>query len=312
MINQIVEKFIFLGCTNNNYNQICRIYFTAKLIIMSAKNGMYCDTIRNSQNLKILLHKYRDAVSEELGEENINTWDELCTILHESGLDTEHTLFFELFAPNIVESWDGFVSQFRDRQTGKILLALTLLTNYAGDDVFDMSYKTVRERYDRYSKLYWECGLDLNAFECCWRSVHFAELADSEIEPKQAVVDAMEVYHSQFLPMTDLLDDYATLRLDESVVSKKTALKGGRRKRRTSKQQEGGRPTTDEELKDALLALATETPTDVVRGLFYRGRNDAGFECTYLFGAFSRTLTFNNKILIVNSPKEKFYFTISP
>ena len=299
MINQIFEKLNTLGAVNNNYNKICKVYITAKLIITFTTNGVYGETMRCSRELRGDLHKYRDAVSE-VGEENFGSWEQLCTALQCSGLDIDYRLFFALFAPNIVENWDGYLRQFNGKQPGKMLLALTLLTSYVGEDVYDMSSKTMRERYNRYSKLYRECGLDLDAFDRCWHSVHFAELADSEIEPKQAIIDAMEVYHSQFLPMTDLLDDYATLRLDESVVSKKTALKGGRRKRRTSKLQEGGRPTTDEELKDALLALATETPTDVVRGLFYRGRNDAGFECTYLLGAFSRTLTFNNKILIVN------------
>ena len=115
-------------------------------------------------------------------------------------------------------------------------MALTLLTSYTGENVFDMSYKTVRERYDRYSKLYWECGLDLNAFECCWRSVHFSEIADGKIKPQKAIIDAMEEYHSQFLPMTDLLNDYAKLRLRESSVSIKKALMGNRRKNRTTYQ----------------------------------------------------------------------------
>ena len=291
-----------LGVTDS-YQDICRTYFTAKLIIACNNGEGYTDTLKTSRKLHAAITGYRQVISPALSDDNAVQWAALCEALHVSGLDVDMREFFDLLAPNVVADWTGYLSNLPDQRDSTILIALIVALE---------SSSPTCEEYARYADLCRKINLTYGAFQRCWNDVFSCALADASHTPAPCISNAMRLYHSLYIPMTDLLTDYYRLHLPKDAIAEKQATRGGRRKERTSISAEGGKSSQDIQLEQALRNIAPMKPTDVIRALFYgESRNDAALECTYLLRTFASMLDTDSKVLIVNpSPDMLIWWTL--
>lgn len=287
---KILDMLSNLGATS--YQEICRTYFTAKMIIAYNNGEDYADTLKASRGLHAAITGYRQIISYALSDDNADRWSALCHALHTSGLDVDMHKFFDLVVPNVVADWIGYLTHLPDRRDSTILIALIVLL---------ASETPTREAYAVHADVCGKINLTYDRFQRCWNRVHACILVDASHTPAPCISDAMRLYHKLYLPMTDLLTDYYRLYLSQDMTTEKQAIKGGRRRERTTIIAEGGKTAQDTELESALRNLAQAKPTDVIRGLFYgKSRNDAALECTYLLRSFASTLDADSKALIVN------------
>lgn len=276
----------------DSYNDICRAYFSAKLVLAYNSGEPYATTISTSKRLHAAITGYRQVISPALSDDNVVQWAALCEALHVSGLDVDMREFFDLLAPNVVADWTGYLSNLPDQRDSTLLIALIIILE---------SPSPTRGEYARYADLCRKINLTYDAFQRCWNNVFSCALADASHTPAPCISNAMRLYHSLYIPMTDLLTDYYRLHLPKDVITEKQATRGGRRKERTSVSAEGGKSSQDIQLEQALRNIAPMKPTDVIRALFYGGsRNDAALECTYLLRTFASMLDTDSKVLIVN------------
>ena len=276
------------------YGQICRVYFTALLVNASPEGGFSSPVLRKR------LHIYRSVIAAAQLDEYEEVWLELCRELKNSGLDQDHRTFFDAFAPEIMQDWEGLSSCCGGR-VSSMLVVMILALDVPPLEPLEMPGKAVELQYGNHKSLLRDCGVDLAAFREGWHCVHISELSDSTHFLRPAVSQAKALYNGLFLPMTDLVSDYATLYLGGSVTEEKRAMSGGRRKSRTATLSESGKSEVDQELEEVLQKLRYEKPTDVVRGLFYTDeRNDAGFECSHMFRCFREMVQSDSRVLIVN------------
>lgn len=276
------------------YGEICRVYFTALLVNASSESGFSSPVLRKR------LHIYRSVIAAAQLDEYEEVWLELCRELKNSGLDRDHRTFFDTFAPEIVQDWEG-LSSCCDGRVSSMLVVMILALDVPPLEPLEMPGKAVELQYGNHKSLLRDCGVNLAAFREGWHCVHISELSDSTHFLRPAVSQAKALYNGLFLPMTDLVSDYATLYLGGSVTEEKRAMSGGRRKNRTATLSESGKSEVDQELEEVLQKLRYEKPTDVVRGLFYADeRNDAGFECSHMFRCFREMVQSDSRVLIVN------------
>ena len=296
-----IQHCIRVLCPSGDYAAAAQAYFTARLIIAYAPGGDYHTALRISEPLRHALYQYRDIVSSALTEEQADVWCEFCGELSRTGLDADHRTFFQTVTPGAVLQWDAFARALSSNRIGEQLVALCLILRDAPPASLGVSQDWLRQHYDAVGATYHRIHLSYAQYAECWHAVHHAGLADSSHAPGGAIVQAMRLYHSLQLPMTDLLSDYAALDLEQGAAARRIATRGARRRSPTAPVAEGGRSEQDRELEHRLLALAQEAPTDAVRGLFYPPvRNDAGFECTFLLQQFYGAATPRDRVLVVN------------
>ena len=288
-----LNKMLFeLGITDS-YQEICRAYFTTKLIIAYNDGEDYADTLKASRKLHAAFAGYRQIISRALSDDNADQWAALCEALHTSGLDADMYSFFDSTVPNVVADWTEYLTHLPDHRDSTILIALIILLD---------SKAPTREEYAVHADACGKINLTYDRFQRCWNSVYTCVLADASHTPAPCISNAMRLYHQLYIPMTDLLTDYCRLYLSKDLTSEKQAIKGGRRRERTTIIAEGGKTTEDRELELALRNIAQAKPTDVIRALFYgESRNDATIECTYLLRSFVCMVDADSRVLIVNS-----------
>lgn len=293
-------KSLKLLCPSLDYGALASVYFTAKLIIAYTTDGNY-NTAFTSVALQKALYTYRDVVSPMLNDEHTDTWCELCNELQQTGLDQDYRSFFQLIIPFAVHDWATFYKHWAVSDVGRMLVALCLILRNTPPESLEVSDNWLHDKFRAEQHLFKKVGLDFDAYAQCWRAVHLTSLASSDHTPSGPVSRAARLYHSMQLPMTDLLSDYAAIYLQEGEMAQRIATRGNRKRNRTTPAAEHGRSEQDLELERTLLSLAQETPTDVIRGLFYPpARNDAGFECTYLIQRFRAEYAPDERVLIVN------------
>jgi hypothetical protein len=182
------------GC----YGQVCRAYYTA----LCEK----WDTVYPTDTL---------SVSDTHRED----WDTFCDALKECGLHQDYRVFFDYFAPEIVQDWSG-LCDLCDDVPSTILTVLAMLLDVPPLVPLEMPETEVEAKYLDYESLLTAFGMDLDAFRESWYCVHLSQLQDSKYFPKPAVQQAKQFYHENYLPMADLLSDYATLRLSNTEIEK--------------------------------------------------------------------------------------------
>lgn len=287
-----------LGATDS-YADLCRAYLTARLISYHCPDGDYANTIRTCEQLRMDIAAHTDAVSPNLTDDNLDNWGRLCTALQDHNMLANYRAYLDRYAPDAVADWVAFQSNLPDTRdsTALIVLGLLLEDNPPSLDTLSDYW---RERYDAKKSIYRKYRLDYDRYTACWRSVYLSLVADSDHRPSRSIRNAIRVYHDLCLPMTDLLHDYAQLYLSDDAASHKIATRGSRKRTHTDA-PEGGKSNHDLLLETALMAITSERPTDVIRGLFYTNtRNDAGFECTVLIQYFTDMVDTPRRVLIVN------------
>lgn len=311
LINCILKSLITL-CPSLDNAAIARAYFSAKLIIAYSQESNYAETIRASHSLRTALYTYNTVVAPTLIEDNSEVWVRFCTALSSTKLDTNHRAFFDIFTPHLVLDWHYLTFLFPATDVGRLLVALCLVLADTPPDSLSVSQTWLQQHYEAHSSLYQRISIDFDTYVKCWRSTHLTNLLDSTDRPRDTIVQAARLYHSLQLPMTDLLNDYASLYLKADYTAMRTATRGARKTGRTTQLAEGGKSKTDLAFEQKLTALAQEQPTDVVRGLFYSsGRNDAGFECSYLLQRFWSTIGPDDRVLIANPSPDLISYVLS-
>lgn len=194
-LNKMLVK---LGVTDN-YQDICRAYFTSKLIIAYNNGENYADTLKASRGLHAAITGYRQIISHALSDDNADRWSALCDALHHSGLDKDMRSFFELTVPNVVADWTGYLGNLPEQRDSTFLIALILILD---------SKAHTQEEYTRHEALCGKINLTYDGFQRCWNSVYACALADASHTPAPCISNAMRLYHELYIPMTDLLTDY--------------------------------------------------------------------------------------------------------
>lgn len=302
-IDTIRSLFLELGITDQ-YADILKAYFTARIIASYTPNGQFANVMAGSGELRKTLYNFKDAISPAYSEEHYPIWVGLCEVFRSTGLEQDYMRFLSEFTPYIVQDWSRFLFHFRRNNklaTGNMLMTLCLILDHAPTEVESISREEIRHQYIIHESLFQKLGLNLDAYWNCWNSVHCTALVDTTFSPPTSITRAIECYRQQMLPMTDLLEDYARLHLQEGLIQEKFAVRGNRRKKDHTRDTEGGRSSQDRALEFALHGLAKERPTDVIQALFYsHQRNDASFECVFLFQAFRDMTQIHHRILVVN------------
>ena len=299
-------------CPTFDHPSIASLYLTSKLIIAYAQDGDYARTIRISAPLQKALYSYRDIIPTTLTDDRIELWCELCSVLYKTGLWQNHLSFFALVAPNTVFDWSPLFHFFPATDIGRCLVALCVIIRDTPPDSLIIDETFLQKKYRSSEAILKKIKMDYDAYVICWRSVHLFDLANSDHLPSTSIVQAVRFYHSNQLPMTDLLSDYAPLYLNEGLVSEKIAVRGARKYNRSSLVAESGKSETDLDLLNILTGLGQEKPTDVVRGLFYPPmRNDAGFECTFLLERFYKTTSPTERVVIVNPSPDMILYIMN-
>lgn len=287
-----------IGATGS-YADLCRAYLTARLISSHCPDGDYANTIRTCTKLHTVIAAHKDAVSPHLTDDNLDIWGRLCAALQEHDMLRNYQAYLDRYAPDAVADWASLQADLPDTRDSTALIILALLLEDAPPSLDTLS-DYWRERYTAKASIYRKYRLDYDRYTACWRSVYLSPVADSDHRPSRSIRNAIRVYHDLYLPMTDLLHDYAQLYLSDDAVPHKIATRGNRRRTHTDT-PEGGKSNHDIELEAALHAIALKRPTDVIRGFFYTNtRNDVGFECTALIQQFSSMVDSSCRVLIVN------------
>ena len=296
-----IMAYISELCPSYDYADVASVYFTAKLIIAYSSSKGYRDAIQNSPSLKKRLYIYKDIISPSLTDEWIDIWCTLCSDLSASGLDLDYPTFFSIATPNIVCDWHELLRHFPSHDTGRLLVALCLILRDLPDDALTVSDEFREQCYHASQASYHRIGIDYTTYTQCWKAIHVMDLSSSQHTPADSIISAVRLYHNLQLPMSDLLDNYAALYLNENDTDILFATRGARKQSGRVPQIEGGKTGTDLELERVLTGIVAELPTDVVRGLFYPPmRNDSGFECTYLLHHFYSTVNLSDSVLIAN------------
>jgi len=199
-----LNKILIKLSATDSYQEICRAYFTAKLIIAYNNGEDYADTLKVSRKLHASFSGYRQIISHTLSDDNIEQWAALCDALHHGGLDKDMHRFFEIAAPNVVADWAGYLGNLPDQRDSTILIALILILD---------SKAHTQEEYARHEAFCGKINLTYDRFQRCWNSVFHCVLADASHTPTPCISNAMRLYHQLYIPMTDLLTDYYRLYL---------------------------------------------------------------------------------------------------
>lgn len=290
-----------LGC--GCFVDVLKAYFTARIVLAYERGAGYMETMLTSPVLQKTLYAFKEAISHSYVEEQYANWEKLCHLLAVSRLGDDPMRFMSLFAPYVVQDWDGFIAAFWQGEKlseGNMLLTLCMILDTPPAEEWSVDEEKLQLQYARHQALYQKIKLDYEAYKRCWKSVYFTELLDDGFIPNPRVSEAKERYTDQMLPRQDLLNDYAKLYLQEGVIAEKQATKGDRRRKTDELRAEGGRTEQDMKLEESVKSLAEIQPTDVVRTLFYQGRNDAGFECSFVLAHFRQMVQLHHRVLVIN------------
>ena len=228
-----------------------------------------------------------------------NTFSEFCSLLILLGLNEDYITFFNAISPNIVSSWTILEKLFP--AIPQMLTALFMILCDAKEllgtpDVIALNpFDSYWARESTYNTL----GIDADNYFNLWCSIHFTQLYQPIKTVSAPIRRSMKAYRDHNVPYQKLLNDYALAQKHRDDL--KVAINPWQHlpDNLTPNIERG--MTTDEALFNAAAwPIRYVNATELVQALFYKGRDDADIECSFILHELLTEVRDSKKILVVN------------
>lgn len=234
---------------------------------------------------------------------------EFCSLLVVLGLDEDYISFFNTLCPNIVSNWTALEQTLPTKS--KMLTALFMLLRDAKDmqgtpDIITLNpFETFWFQESAYNSL----GIDVDNYLELWCSIHFTQLYQRKETVSASIRKSMKAYKDHNVPYQKLLDDYALAQKHRDDLNVAINPWQHLPENITPNIERG--MTTDEALFNAAAwPIRYASATELVQALYYKGRDDADIECSFILHELLTEARNSKNILIVN-PSPSFLIEYS-